>query len=173
MNFEDFVAIDFETADQGRDSACSVGLVRVQAGKITQTVIQLIRPPRQTFIFTEVHRLRWQDVKDKPEFKNVYPIIQRFISPVDQLYAHWASFDQAVMNSCCIASKLEPPKQPWGCTVELAKMTWGLRHAKLPQVCELLKIELNHHEALSDATACAKIVLAVGAELANRRGLPL
>ncbi|MEK7383088.1 MAG: hypothetical protein AAB262_07355, partial [Elusimicrobiota bacterium] len=41
-----FVAIDFETADTGRDSACSVGLVRVENGTIVQKVVQLIRPPR-------------------------------------------------------------------------------------------------------------------------------
>ena len=41
-----FVAIDFETADQGRDSACSVGLVRVENGAIVKTAVQLIQPPR-------------------------------------------------------------------------------------------------------------------------------
>jgi DNA polymerase-3 subunit epsilon len=31
-----FVAIDFETADRGLDSACSVGLVRVEGGRIVE-----------------------------------------------------------------------------------------------------------------------------------------
>ena len=31
-----FVAIDFETADNGADSACSVGLVRVEALKVVR-----------------------------------------------------------------------------------------------------------------------------------------
>ena len=31
-----FVAIDFETADYGRDSACALALVRVEAGVIVQ-----------------------------------------------------------------------------------------------------------------------------------------
>jgi DNA polymerase III epsilon subunit-like protein len=38
-----FVAIDFETADHGPDSACAVGLVRVDGGRITRRVRQLIR----------------------------------------------------------------------------------------------------------------------------------
>jgi len=29
-----YVALDFETADQGRDSACAIGLVRVERGAI-------------------------------------------------------------------------------------------------------------------------------------------
>jgi len=51
----DFVAIDFETADHGADSACAVGLVRVRDGRIAEQVTQLIRPPRQQFAFTWVH----------------------------------------------------------------------------------------------------------------------
>ena len=31
-----FVALDFETADNGRDSACALGLVRVKNNQIVQ-----------------------------------------------------------------------------------------------------------------------------------------
>ena len=44
-----FVAIDFETADYQRDSACAVALVRVESGKIVAREHRLIRPPRRTF----------------------------------------------------------------------------------------------------------------------------
>ena len=40
------VAIDFETADYGRDSACALALVRVEAGLIVQRAFHYIRPPR-------------------------------------------------------------------------------------------------------------------------------
>ena len=49
-----FVAIDFETADRDPDSACSVGLVRVENGTITKKVVQLIQPPR--FFFEYAYR---------------------------------------------------------------------------------------------------------------------
>ena len=38
-----FVAIDFETADYGRDSACALALVRVEAGVIVQRTFSYIR----------------------------------------------------------------------------------------------------------------------------------
>ena len=38
-----FVAIDFETADYGRDSACALALVRVEAGVIVQRAFSYIR----------------------------------------------------------------------------------------------------------------------------------
>ena len=41
-----FVAIDFETADYGRDSACALALVRVAAGVIVQRAFHYIRPPQ-------------------------------------------------------------------------------------------------------------------------------
>src|SRR5205085_9653487 len=46
-----FVAIDFETADHGRDSACAVALVRVERGRIVRRETRRIRPPRSRFFF--------------------------------------------------------------------------------------------------------------------------
>ena len=50
-----FVAIDFETADDGRDSACAVALVRVEGATIVRREVALIRPPRQVMKFTGDH----------------------------------------------------------------------------------------------------------------------
>ena len=41
-----FVAIDFETAGYGRDSACALALVRVAAGVIVQRAVHYSRPPQ-------------------------------------------------------------------------------------------------------------------------------
>ena len=38
--------------------------------------------------------------------------------------------------------------------------TWGVRPTKLPDVCRFLGIPLKHHDALSDAEAAARIVIA-------------
>lgn len=40
----EFVAIDFETANYSRDSACAVGLVKVKAGAIVDRQYRLINP---------------------------------------------------------------------------------------------------------------------------------
>jgi DNA polymerase-3 subunit epsilon len=50
--------------------------------------------------------------------------------------------------------------QPYFCTVQLARQNWNIRPTKLPDVCRHLNLSLNHHDALSDAEACANIVLA-------------
>lgn len=41
---ENFAAIDFETANRERSSVCSVGIVIVKDGKITDKIYRLIRP---------------------------------------------------------------------------------------------------------------------------------
>jgi len=48
--------------------------------------------------------------------------------------------------------------------VRLARKKWRLRPARLPDVCDYLGLSLQHHYALSDAEACARIVLAAQSE---------
>ncbi len=159
-----FTAIDFETADYYRDSACSVALVRVEDGAIVDEVQRLIRPPRRRFVFTYIHGITWPDVQDAPPFAQVWPELARLTEGADFLAAHNASFDRSVLETCCGAADLAPPPAPWRCTVDLARATWGIFPTKLNCVCEQLKIPLQHHDALSDARACAKILLAAAAQ---------
>jgi DNA polymerase-3 subunit epsilon len=52
------------------------------------------------------------------------------------------------------------PGLPFVDTVQVARQKWSVYPTKLPDVCRHLKLELNHHEAGSDAEACARIVIA-------------
>ena len=56
------------------------------------------------------------------------------------------------------------PRIPFACSVQLACAQWGIHPTKLPDVCRRLRLPLCHHEAGSDAEACARIVLAAEAE---------
>ncbi|MDY0062943.1 MAG: 3'-5' exonuclease [Myxococcota bacterium] len=155
-----FVAIDFETADPEKDSACAVALVRVEQGAIVARAHRLIRPPRSDFHFTHIHGITWEQVRDEPPFGEVWPTLTPLLDGVDFLAAHNSGFDEAVLTTCCRAAGLLPPPLPFVCTVQLARRTWSLYPTKLPDVCRHLGISLNHHDALSDAEACARIVIA-------------
>ena len=167
-----FVAIDFETADHGRDSACAVGLVRVEDGRIVQRVSQLIRPPRDHFEFTHVHGIRWSDVASAPTFAEAWPALTQLLVGASFLAAHNASFDRSVLNACCAAADLEAPSIIFQCSMKLARQTWGLYPTKLPDVCAHLGIPLKHHDAASDAEACARVFLSTGlyGRLRNSQG---
>ncbi len=160
----DFVAIDFETADHGPDSACAVGLSIVRGNRIVNRAYRLIRPPRNAMVFTPIHGLTWDDVKDAPAFSEVWPEVSPLLDSADFLVAHNAPFDRGVLQACCVAAGLPMPRQEFLCTVQMARSTWNLRPTKLPDVCRYLAISLRHHHAGSDADACAEIAIAAFAD---------
>ena len=167
-----FVALDFETADYPRDSACALGLVRVENHRIVRRTYHLIRPPRRRFSFTYLHGITWEDVAHQPTFAELWPSLTPMWADVDFLAAHNASFDRSVLNRCCETAGLTPPALPFQCTVHLARQTWNIYPTKLNNVCDHLGITLKHHHAASDAEACALIVIAAhrgaGAEKRNK-----
>jgi DNA polymerase III subunit epsilon len=156
----DFVAIDFETANYRSDSACAIGLVKVAGGKIVDQAVHLIRPPTREFVFTYIHGLTWKDVAKADDFGTLWPRIEDFIRGAEFFAAHNASFDKRVLHACCASYGIDAPALPFRCTVQLSRRTWNIRPTKLSDVCGQLGIALNHHEALSDAQACAQIYLA-------------
>ncbi len=161
MSNSNFTAIDFETADNGRDSACAVGLARVEGGKIVRTAHRLIRPPRRDIVFTYIHGITWEQVENEPLFAGVWPDLAPFFAGIDFIAAHNAPFDKGVLRACCAAAALGVPPQPFTCTVQLARKELGIKPATLSNVCHHLSIPLKHHNALSDAEACAKIMITV------------
>jgi DNA polymerase-3 subunit epsilon len=82
------------------------------------------------------------------------------LDSLDFIAAHNAAFDRSVLQACCLKASLKPPSIPFICTVELARKVWNIYPTKLPDVCNKLGISLDHHNAASDALACASIVIA-------------
>ncbi len=153
-------AIDFETSDYARSSACAVGLVHIDDDVITDSWVSLIRPPLTKVLFTNVHGLLWEDLKDQLSFDELWPELNDQLQSTDLFIAHNASFDKSVLHKTCGHYDIAFPPAPFHCTVKLARRTWALQNNKLKTVCEHLGIELNHHEALSDAKGCAEIAIA-------------
>ncbi|HEY8270783.1 MAG TPA: exonuclease domain-containing protein [Pseudobdellovibrionaceae bacterium] len=150
-----FLAIDFETANYQRHSACSVGLVKVEAGVGTEKIVYIIGPPpRMNLSLPTFMGFKWSDVALTDDFGKLWPRIQSLFEGIDFLAAHNASFDKGVLHACCQLYKIEIPEIPFQCSMQLARKRLGIYPTKLSDVCRHLKNELNHHEALSDAHAC-------------------
>lgn len=156
-----FVAIDFETANECKDSACAVGVAVVENGVVTQSFQRLIRPPTNYFSDWNfrTHGIHWQDVEQEATFDTVWNEVHRTIAGVPHLVAHNAGFDQQVLAACCEFYGIEPPASEFICTIEAASALWPLDSYTLPRVCEFLQIPLTHHNAESDAAASAHILL--------------
>ena len=67
-----------------------------------------------------------------------------------------------------LAYGIAPPQQPFECTVVLARRTWRMPKNDLATLARFIDFKLNHHEAGSDAEACARILLAARAHLAKQ-----
>ena len=93
----DFVAIDFETATDKRNSACSVAVVEVRGGEIARTYSTLIRPPRLAFLpfNIEIHDITPEMVEHERDFAGVWPELRPFLEN-HIVFAHNASFDMGV-----------------------------------------------------------------------------
>ena len=159
-----FVAIDFETADHGPDSACAVGLVRVEGLRVVRRETLLLRPPRRRFLFSYIHGITWEMVETAPVFAEAWPRLLPILDGATFLAAHNAPFDRRVLGACCAVAGLAMPELSFLCTVQLARRRWGEKRNDLASVCHRLGIGLIHHDAGSDAEACARIVIAANGE---------
>lgn len=154
-----YLALDFETATHARDSACALGIAVVADGCIVEEDAFLIRPPSREFYFTYIHGLTWRHVRDAPTFADLWPRLVPYIEQADYLVAHNAPFDMGVLAGCRETYCLPSIHRPSVCTVRVARQVWGIHPTKLPDVCRYLGIELKHHDAASDASACAGILV--------------
>ncbi len=155
-----FVALDFETANRERDSACALALVRVEEGRVTQRVSRLIRPPTRVFEFTYLHGIDWRRVSGEPTFAELWPSLLPVFAGVDFIAAHNAGFDRGVLAACSARAGFPDLALPFECTMKLARATWSLYPTTLKHVADFLGVPLQNHDAASDAEACARIVLA-------------
>ncbi|MDQ8207468.1 3'-5' exonuclease [Coraliomargarita sp. SDUM461003] len=148
-----FTAIDFETAQPKRWSICQVGLVRVEAGVVTQELSLLVRPPEDMYsgFNTAVHGLTARDTMTAPGFDAIWPQIANFIEG-QTVVAHNMAFDGSCLKQALEFYGLPLPLFEKQCTYKLFKK-------KLNYCCEEFDIPLNHHDALSDARACAALYL--------------
>jgi len=158
-----FTAIDFETATANQNSACAIGLVVVERGIIVEEFYSLIQPPQNQYMWqtTRVHGIRPRDTATAPTFKELFPRIFPLINN-RVMVAHNELFDRGVLRKTMNYYNLPYDSlglmEKWECTFKIYQGK-GFKPARLNACCEVLGIELNHHEALSDARACAHLYL--------------
>ncbi len=152
-----FVAFDFETANNRRDSACSLGLVRMdESGKPLSSWYSLICPKEPYFspFCTAVHHLDSRDILKSPTFEELWPEIRDFIS-TDPLVAHNATFDKGVLYSTANSYGITLPQYHIIDTLPLSRrLLRDLPNHKLGTLVNYFEFEYDAHNALSDALAC-------------------
>lgn len=148
-----FTAIDFETAQGKRWSICQIGLVRVENGQVVKTINKLICPPDNFYFYknTEIHGLSSEDTESAPNFSSIWNELKPYINN-QAVVAHNGAFDFNCLQQTLDYYGLKQPSYQQHCTYKI----YG---TDLATLCREHKIPLNHHDALSDAMACAKLYL--------------
>jgi DNA polymerase-3 subunit epsilon len=144
-----FTAIDFETSNAEASSICQIGLIHVKNGKVEKEFNLLIQPPRNHYLynFIRVHGIKPEDTALAPTFNQVWNEIEPFIRG-QHIVAHNAPFDTNCLRATLQYYHISVPRFTTHCTYKIYKK--GL--AKLAAEHQ---IPLKHHDALSDARACA------------------
>ncbi len=177
----DFIAIDFETANQEPSSVCSVGVVMVRHGQVADSFYSLIQPEPNYYNYwcQRVHGLSQRDTDNAPVFSKVWQQLEAKISDVffaDQLafdnrrdliasipfVAHNARFDEGCLKAAFKVYQMDYPDYRFYDTLTASRRQFGhsLPNHQLQTVAAACGYDLqNHHHALADAEACAAIAL--------------
>ena len=158
-----FAAIDFETANGCRSSVCSVGVVIVRDGVITDSFYSLIHPVPNYYTpwTTEIHGLNDIDTADAPTFPEVWSQVEKLIEGLP-LVAHNKAFDESCLKAVFAHYGMHYPDYPFYCTLTASRRKIGRRlpNHRLDTVASHCGYDLtDHHHALYDAEACAVIAL--------------
>lgn|SRR5699024_3125759 len=160
---DSFTAIDFELANADYNSVCAVGIVCVEEGEIVKEFYSLVRPPNNQYMWqaTRVHGIKPKHTAEAPSFDIIYKQIAPLLR-CRTIVAHNERFDRSVLQTTMRHYNLAYSElglaSKWICTSELYK-TKGFVKTKLNICCKIMGISLNHHDALSDARACALLYM--------------
>ena len=157
----EYVAIDFQTANRLRSSACSIALVSVKDGKIVDTFYSLIRPDILHFDKENIalHGITEDMVKGKPYFYELWPLIKEKIKG-KTLVAHYAKFDMEVLADTLESNDIPFPSCQVLCTCVLSQAMFPeMPHHRLQDVTEKIGFNLEQrYNAMANARACVAIM---------------
>ena len=147
-----FTAIDFETAHGKRNSICQVGLVRVENGIVIDQLSILVQPPDNFYWdrFVNIHGITPERTASAPTFDKIWHQVEPFIRNKNVIAHNGFGFDFQCLSATLEYYGIETPEYTGNCTYRI----FG---ENLASLCSKNKIPLNHHDALSDAMACAEL----------------
>lgn len=162
---DNFVAIDVETANNHPESICAIGAVKVEGGVITARFYELVRPEPEYYFryFTEqIHGISRETTENSPTFDRVWRRLTPIIGNLP-LVAHNKAFDEKCIRAAHRTYRMDYPDYTFYCTLAASRRaipkSMCSSHS-LPYVCDFLGIPFsNHHNALADAEAAAKIAM--------------
>ena len=155
-----YAVFDVETPNSRNDRMSAIGLVVVQEGEKVQDFYTLVNPETGFDPFNiQLTGITPRMVRDKPTF----PVLWELLRPLLErgvLCAHNAPFDLRVLGCCLRSYGIDwTPVRDYVCTCQIGRrLLPDAPDHRLNTLAGLLDIPLRHHNALSDARACAELL---------------
>lgn len=156
-----YIAFDVETPNHMNNRISAIGITVVEAGEIIQEIYSLVNPESSFDSFNiALTGITPEMVAEAPTF----PQLWEQIEPVMRsglLLAHNAQFDMSVLAKCLHFYNIAwRPSADYACTCTMGRVCYpDTENHRLNTLCDRLNIELDHHNAGSDSSACAKLLL--------------
>lgn len=159
--------LDFETANRRSGSICAVGCALVEEGAVTGCREWLLCPHQgyrwMLPEFTAIHGLNYWDVKDCPEFPEIWPELAQMLLSADCVVIHNARFDLGHLRSVLGLYQLPAVAFHYADSLQLCRRQLpGMCSYSLDSVAARFGIAFHHHNALEDAAACALVTAQIG-----------
>lgn len=156
-----FIAIDFETANSNRISACAIGVSVVVDSKIIFSKRIFIKPPEEeefSRMNISIHGIRSKDVEAALNFKEVWSSELKQLLNDNLVVFHNASMDLSVLKQLFLLYNIEDYDFK---AIDTMQMAGSLKlPKKLQELAASFSIEFkNTHDPVEDAQVCAKVFI--------------
>ena len=164
-----FFSVDVETANWDKGSICQIGWSIVNDGEITQSNSTLINPQTYFDPFNvDIHGITAKDVEDAPLFGEVKEEFRRVMNSLPVI--SYGMFDFAAFNLADDNHQDTPfvTESSWINGQRIIRRAWPEYFGKkyrLSLVAEKLGLELQAHDAGSDARVLAQAILMAAAKM--------
>ena len=155
------MAFDLEMPNRFGDRISAIGISVIEDGAIVRRYYSLVNPEcRFDPYAAELTGINAALVADKPTFPEIWDEIKDLLTD-EILVAHSAQGDLYVLSNCLNSYGIEwTPTVKCLCTLMMGNVCYpDLENHRLDTMCEALNIELDHHNAGSDADGSAKLLL--------------
>ncbi len=155
----DHIAIDFETANQNRISACALGLVFIKNDRIAYKTSFHIKPPEtENFLSRniDIHGITAEDVDYAMTFDELWEFELSQYFNQNLIIFHNASMDLSVLKNLFAHYSITNYNIEYLDTMQLAAKTGNPK--KISELAEKFEIEyIDKHNPEEDAKVCAYV----------------
>ena len=155
--------LDFETANSLHGSICSVGCAVLEDGVVTEKREWLVRPHKSLDYVTSacynVHGISYYDLREAPEFPEIWPVLGCMLREAEHVIIHNAPFDLGHLRAVLTLYHLPAIRFTYVCSLEVSRKKHPeMASHSLDAMASFFDHKFQHHDALEDAITCAYIL---------------